>query len=130
MFFEPGSSPRLGQQCNGAFGMQAQFRGHRQQLGGDALALVGKRIDPEVAVLHVPQPGLFEQVVRGHQLPLRLVDLACLVSMKCQAKGRSEAVFGALARLPTGRRAKENAEPVLIEDALSVVVPNRIQHTL
>src|SRR5215831_21200395 len=110
--------------------MEPKLRNDRHQLRRNLQAFRRERINPEVSVLRITKTGLSQNRIRGHQLLLRLTDLACLIPVKRLAVRSSEHFFRALARLPRCRSSERHAEPVLVENALAVIVPNGVQHSL
>src|SRR6202044_2616927 len=99
-------------------GVEAAFVEPGAELGSHGLAGGAPGIDPEGGV------GGIDEVLGGHELLLGLVNGAGGVTV--EGLGEGALVWGgvALARLPGGGGAEEDTEPILVEEALAVVVPD------
>ncbi len=125
---EAGGGLGLGDQGEGGLGVQAEVVGEGAELAADALAVLREGIEPEEAVAGVADVGLvLEDGVGGHQLELGLVERAAAVAVEDLGVGLLELGDGGVAVLPAGGGAEEDAVPVLVDEALAVVVPDGVE---
>src|SRR5258708_17026287 len=75
------------------------------------------RVEPERLVAYIHEP------FRGQQLHLRRVDAPGCVAIEDMTEAGLVGFTAAPARLPSRGCSEENAEPILVEDALAVVIP-------
>ena len=123
-----GGGARLRDEGERRLGVHAQVVGVGADLRGDLLAVFGPGVEPEDVVGGVADLGLiFEDGVGGHQLDLRLVERAGGVAVEDLRVALLEGLDGGLAGLPGGGCAEEDAVPVLVDEALAIVVPDGVE---
>src|ERR1035438_3961243 len=106
--------------------LQPQLLRHRHQLCRNFLPLGAPRIEPEKAVAVEAGLGSAKGFLRGHQFLLGLVHLAAGIAVKELPVGVLVVGNGTLTRLPGRHRAKQHTVPILVKQALAIVVPDGV----
>ena len=102
----------------------AQLAVEGAHFGSKILALFAPGVHPEECVAVGIYLCQAERGIGSDQLFLRIIDFAGGVAMEDGTEDSFVSRYGTFAGLPACRRGEEQAVPILIKEALPIVVPD------